>query len=281
MIVKRLYFNILLLAYFHFSLSEKPENVLFVHVGKAGGTSARNNFLNTFKKSSLNISYVHCQRPDTEKFDTYVVTIRNPIDRMVSWFLYTHPKNKIRHVSSKGKNIYDCYEQVDDLATDGLDRKASGTLDDCQQLARDVIKGNVKGHDEYVHITRNYSFYISELLLQADNKNIYVIRTEHLMDDWINAAEDIVRKSGISVNINTKDTHVTHREGKSPVVTNRELSKEGLQNACFFLCNEIQLYKQIINKAINLDLHEKSRSFHDLAKYCPKEAISRKCDSTY
>lgn len=280
--MKTFYLNFLL-ATFSFCLCGKPQNVQFVHIGKAGGTSARIYFARTFRGTSLNISYVHCHKPDIDGFDTFIVTVRNPIDRIVSWFLHVHPKNKIlaHRMAPQHTQIFDCYEEINDLATHGLERKISSKLDNCQRLARNVITGNVPGSYEYAHVVRNYRFYISKLLSQAGNKNIYVLRTEHQIDDWISSAEDIVHQSGVIANVQMENKHITHREGKKPAVTNRGLSKEGLKNACFFLCPEIQLFKEIIKKAINLNEDDKEWSLQDLAKYCPKEVGTENCDSAY
>ena len=104
------------------TLYQKPEKIVFVHVGKAGGTSARENFRKTFRKSSLNTRYVHLVKPNVQMFDTFIVTIRNPIDRMISWFLHVHPKNEIvaHRYPPTFTEIFDCYEQIDDFATHGL-----------------------------------------------------------------------------------------------------------------------------------------------------------------
>ena len=152
-------------------------------------------------------------------------------------------------------------------------------MNECQQLARNLISGIGPGIFEHTHITRNYKFYTSELLSQSKNKNIYVLRTDHLKDDWINTAEDLIQKSGISTKVYEEEVHVTHRNGKSPVVTSREISKDGAKNACFFLCSEIQLYKRLLDRAINLNADDRSKSLKDLARYCPKEAKSQICAS--
>lgn len=278
--MKILWLNILLYACIKSIFCTMPQNAVFVHVGKTGGTSARKSFFSTFKQSSLKTGYVHGQKPDVEKFDTFIVTIRNPIDRMISWFLYAHPKNEIivKRSTPTHTEIFDCYEQINDLATNGLDQTPK-ELNDCQYLARNLISGI--GHDskELIHIVRNYKFYTSELLSQSKHKNIYVLRTDHLNDDWVNTAKDLIKRTGISAEIHEEVAHFTHRKGKNPVVTSEHISKKGIKNACFFLCPEIQLYKKLLNKAINLNATDRSESLKDLAKYCPKEAKSQICPS--
>ena len=66
------------------ALCQKPENIVFVHVGKAGGTSARKNYFKTFHENSLSTSYVYFHKPDAQNVETFIVIIRNPINRMIS-----------------------------------------------------------------------------------------------------------------------------------------------------------------------------------------------------
>ena len=46
-------------SFINFALYQKPENVMFAHVGKTDRTSSKRKFLKTFDKSSLDINYIH------------------------------------------------------------------------------------------------------------------------------------------------------------------------------------------------------------------------------
>lgn len=46
---------------------------------------------------------------------------------------------------------------------------------------------------------------------------------------------------------------------------------------CHVLCNEIQVYKDIIRRAVNLNREDVTNSMEDLRKTCPKEAIEDLC----
>ena len=43
------------------------------------------------------------------------------------------------------------------------------------------------------------------------------------------------------------------------------------------MCNEIQVYKEIINKALNLDEDEIQEAINDLTESCPQQAIHSTC----
>jgi len=249
-----------------------------VHIGKAAGTSARLDYWITFKGSSLNTGYVHGSKPDVDKFDTFIFTVRNPIDRMKSWFLYVHPKNNQKvGISHKKAELFDCYNQFDHLVTYGLKRGINETPDYCQILARNVIQGFDGSRAEYVHASRNYKFYTAELLDKADEKNIYVLRTENLVYDWTTTAKDLLHKIGSNNTIRMNTKVVTHREGKTIKVRSREISESGLKNLCYFLCPEIQLYKDLLKRAINLSIKDKFDSLLQLTKTCGKEARTTEC----
>ena len=99
-------------------------------------------FENTFGKSSINTDYVHGRKPDAKNFNTCIVTIRNPIDRMVSWFLCAHPKyNIIKRYNADHIDLCECYEEVNDLTFYGLERKMNSQLDHCQKIARGLMSG--------------------------------------------------------------------------------------------------------------------------------------------
>ena len=230
---------------------------------------------NTFDQSSLEVGYAHDNKPNIQKFDTFVITTRNPIDRMVSWYFSHHPKNKryIRH----NVELYDCFKGINDLVTYGLQRNVNEIdLDDCQIMAQNHMRGISSSSHENLHILRNYKYYTSELLSQAGKKHVYTIRQEHIMHDWLTAAEDIIMKIGLRVNLFMADNDTRQKE-EDRLANNEKLGQEGLENACFFLCPEIQLYKRIINKAVNLSGEDKTSSLEDLAKYCPLESLDEKC----
>lgn len=55
------------------------------------------------------------------------------------------------------------------------------------------------------------------------------------------------------------------------------LSPRSKEVLCKVLCNEIRVYKEIINKAINLDEEEIKEAIDDLTVSCPQQAIHSTC----
>ena len=52
---------------------------------------------------------------------------------------------------------------------------------------------------------------------------------------------------------------------------NKTLSLDGRKNLCRALCDEIQLYKRLLNSATNLDAKMKQASMDELLRSCPNE----------
>merc|ERR1711862_337047 len=218
--------------------------------------------------------YFHVRKPRIDEYKSFIITSRNPVDRMISWFIYAHPKNNLLHSYDKSTELFDCYDQVDDLVTYGLQKQTNDTLKttsgkSCQEIAQDVIQGKPS---YYLHMAKNYEYYTSDILQDARNE-IFLLRTENFWSDW--------QKINFMLGGGSIKKHkvATHRKGKegSMKVTSRSISDEGLRNACYSLCHEIQLYKELLNRAVNLSKNDKMRSFQNLKESCPLETESSTC----
>ena len=145
----------------------KPRSITFLHVGKAGGSSVSCNIRASFKYgkrhcpgyehgNKLKYAYsprndsaiskqVHCYVHYNERLYCYdnpsfVVNVRNPIDRLISWYLYEHRENwdvTVDHLTYPNRPkhcgqqmLFSCYPTLDSLATVGLagDRPSDGDM---------------------------------------------------------------------------------------------------------------------------------------------------------
>ena len=188
----------------------------------------------------------HNQKPDLEKYNSFIFTCRNPLDRLKSWFFHSHPKNdlleKMSHPMYVSLALFECYEQLDDFLSVGLRQPV--TDPDCQELARNVVRGIRCEHcQHFLHMVRNYRFYLKDILESDENKEkeIFVIRTEEFYNDLNNVNVMLGGTDGIDQYKRKPHTWRKGKESKELAVSNREISREGQRNACFFLCPEIQL----------------------------------------
>ena len=309
----------------------KPRSMTFVHVGKAGGSSILCNIREAFKFGKVHcpgythensLQYAHAEEDDSAisastncyvHYDerlyyydnpTFVVNVRNPIHRLMSWYLYEHRENwdaTVDHVlfPNRPKHcgqqmLFACYPTLDSLATIGLagDRPSEGELltigpdlseYDCRHWAWSGVRGRVPAS---FHNLWNYEWYLQHLLQKKeeakakekekeheedsneDDIEIFVLRIEHLKEDWSHLDKLLGGKGSA---LPASSSHANDASEKALVVTNRTISADGMANLCRALCAEIQVYKQILAVADNLNPFEVEESLNELQKTCPEE----------
>jgi len=157
----------------------RNQTILFVHVGKTGGETIqwRIKLSCKLRRSKLlkeecfqhfegeeesalskaTIGYLHCNKLKPTKSlanaTAFMFSLRNPIDRIVSWFQYMHPDNCVpnrpsgacnlkKDNSAWGVNFYHtCFPDVNDFARSlGKMTIKGGT--NCSALAWETAQGN-------------------------------------------------------------------------------------------------------------------------------------------
>merc|ERR1719273_781573 len=108
-----------------------------------------------------------------------------------------------------------------------------------------------------------------------------VLRTENFLKDWQSMINSVFGEEAVNVH-DEMNTQITHREHKAVKITSKYISQKGLKNLCYYLCNEIQLYRKLITEAVNLSRTDKTISLEAIRKTCPREARSTPgiCDNT-
>lgn len=138
----------------------------------------------------------------------------------------------------------------------------------CKQLAFQAVRGST-----YVapsHFYYNYQYYFYGI---PSNSSIVVIRNEYLKEDW-NALEESL--SG-RTDAMSKDTIPKVNQNTWTNQDDLFISDESLGILCKALCNEIQVYKQILLLAQNLNQGQVQASLDALEVKCPTEAITAEC----
>jgi len=280
-----------------------------VHVGKAAGTKIRQviEAMRRHKKGSrlsdAFIAELHIGANisnKTEKYNTFLFTLRNPLDRIVSWFYYERERLIQSLKSQRGRNKKcrkrfhniaennsGCFHDVDEFANSIFAPHNQETEiltgSGCQKLAFEVAGGQIRceAHNHF-----NYEFYtrITKVLGESSaDYPILAIRREYLAQDW----NKLEIAFGTQHNTNTKERFLifneTSRNARTSSNGNAEtlLSDTGRQNLCTVLCMEIQVYKYLLLKAQNLDTSETRQSISEVIKLCPKETFEiRACPTT-
>merc|ERR1712086_188136 len=270
--------------------------IYYVHTGKTGGTTLyrvlraccdwfRNprqkrkcsNEFNRFNESRLSkITKTHhhtSTRPTNHewlpKSTSFLFTVRNPIDRAVSAFDMGHPKNTNETneaVLSRTVVFYDeCFPDAEVLAMT-LAKKNHTVVNSwkqyCYAVGHNTLIG--KGHIMHAsHLLENYESYVSKTSGKYPEREVFVARTEYLWEDLGALNLALGGSSNFTEHVGVKHTH-----GSEGYKVKSKLSALGRATFCCHLHEENRLYEQLLQSAVNLPAHEKTKSLHILYKDC-------------
>jgi len=284
-----------------FDISPLPTNMALVHIGKTAGSTlsqilrhgchmfvshpcqSRHNNYGTkgspgkeSRVSQLTKGYYHFNPVPVDNHDGYIISSRNPIDRVVSAFLYVHPSNvavttkhRARFLNkNKGKEnafveeynkFFKCFPDVSTLAVNLV---GDG---ECATLGRYVLGGAgesaIMKSEMLNHFGYGYQFYASSLL--AAGSRIFVLRQEHLATDWINLN---LRLGGAPHEISGATK--AFQDKLAVKLPAGGLSKEERHGLCVVLAKELNVYLRIIDTADNLTDKEKEESRQEISEGC-------------
>jgi hypothetical protein len=165
------------------------------------------------------------------------------------------------------------FSTLNALAETGLvNEEDPKAMDMCQTRAWWAIRGKM-GYS--THNYYNYQHYLSQVEktnTTQPKKNIAVIRTEHLQDDWRSIEEDLLDGTkGLNITFgNTKNASPKRQE-------DLELSPIAQSRLCHALCHEIQVYKELLRRAKNLNEKDVATSMEELRISCPIETDLESC----
>jgi hypothetical protein len=263
--------------------ASKPErSVCFVHVGKAAGSSVGCSlgfqlhcdpeFANASIPGLLPLSTTNMMHNDVNDcaldHDYYLFTVRNPIERIKSWWLYD-----LKYLDGVRKG--DCpFPTLNDLAEIGLSQQPYKTTKECHRMAMSVVRGELKYGNHAYH---NYRYYLQQVPFNA---TLAAIRAEHLLQDW-NAMEKHLAGTSASKDREVEPVVVRQlpsaNENKMYNPQDKYVSEAGTSWLCAALCDEIQAYKHILGRAANLRPTDVDQSLRELRSTCPREVDQAAC----
>lgn len=224
----------------------------------------------------------------------YLFVVRNPFERIKSWFEYERPnkyttnKNSWSYLNQQYPLFVECkYNTLNDLGgKKGLGAN-NNTL--CSRRAFRAITG-ITGYID--HNKYNYEYYYKKVLYnhimnnkkinklpelqqlpQLSNPRIVVIRTEHLEYDWNSIEYNILQSNHTLPNYFT----FTHKNRSPKLLEDLYINEDSKQNICNALCNEIQYYKQILLDANNLNKKDYIIAMKELEIDCPIQTTADTC----
>ena len=158
------------------------------------------------------------------------------------------------------------------------------------------IESAITGQREFsYHEWYNYEHYWTQTASYLNKKqsessvsppSLLVLRTEHLLEDWSNISKEVLFRQvnkgirgthSIIPEPNISTIHSSESSSSTKVVDtshNDEKARGFWINLCHAMCPEIQIYKQILHRANNLNTSQVKESIREVQVLCPEEPSS-------
>jgi hypothetical protein len=256
----------------------------FLHVGKTGGSTLSEQMRNgchsfrpkpcrniTEKESFISKYSTYIHTPDFRRlgrgnyshFDFYVASLRDPLTRFLSAFVYMHPSNKLeseQRFYRRLEGIYKCFPTVEEFTNvlGDYNFREMEKMGNCTLLAKHLLFNKL--HEAH------HFFYDTKFIHQKlpTDSPLLVVRNEHLWHDWV-TANQWLGQDEVAV---YPDDVVRDFSNKSLSVS-RRLSDIGRQRLCRALEREYHAYWRLIERAVNLTPEEKMATAEMARKSCP------------
>ena len=241
-----------------------------------GGSKARKGLLPLYTTNIIHNGVNDC--PDHMPY--YLFTVRNPIERVKSTYVYDRPisANDKYHLQNGQAELYtECpFWTLQELAINGLTHDGTASAD-CKIRASRAIRG-LERHG--YHLWFNFRWYVetTQIFGPLSTSRLLALRTEHLEADW-NSAESLLHGDNAATRQNSTFVEKFEHSNASRNSTDgdADLSDGALEILCYYLCEEIQLYKHLLLNADNLKTSDFMESMKEIEHSCPVQAKSRSC----
>jgi hypothetical protein len=258
----------------------RGNSICFVHVGKTAGSTIGCSLgfrlhcedEEWYLPGRLPKAAAHVFHKDVydcpDDSDYFLFVVRDPLERIRSAIAYGRPdvdcnSTKDRLWDQKKKLYLDCgFSSASALAI-GLSEYGGGT-EECKQRARDMLRGTAQ-YDG--HLFYNYQYYFDSV----PHSNFLVIRSEHMTEDW-NSIETMLGGKP------RENVRFPHRNSGPKEPRDPDLGESERMLLCHELCVEIQYYKLVLRRALNINKTEYDSSMKELGASCPNEAKLQQCD---
>eukprot|EP00438_Fugacium_kawagutii_P014173 Skav207939 [mRNA] locus=scaffold108:149194:149781:+ [translate_table: standard] len=158
--------------------------------------------------------------------------------------------------------LHDCYQTIGELfqglagAWHTRDPLQLTFQDQCRAVARELISGQ---DIERSHFRFGYEF-IAPKVLEIKHRDIFVVRYEHLWDDY-SRIDSLLGGRGVR----PLEAHLKNFSAKADSST---LDSPGRTALCQLLCREIYYYKVLLLASRNLNSTEVQQSWDELELNC-------------
>jgi hypothetical protein len=200
----------------------------------------------------------------------FLITVRNPVGRVVSAFNMEHPRNTVRKVENLNKvhknfQIFylECFPTVEHLAQKlfAYSQKHDEEDKECYDRGSKILRG--QGNPFVAsHLKANYGHYAKYTFGKYPDRSVLVARTEHLWDD-MKVIDQSLGGSGVFLAAGSVATH-----GSEKYVVSDGLSQFGKEVVCCYIASDISIYENLVRRAVNLSPSEKEETMAQVYNDC-------------
>lgn len=237
-------------------------------------------YTNSSQVSQHTIGYTHANslfpKNGYELATHYFFSVRLPLRRLSSWYVYNHPRScdpRESNSPSCKKNawkqrFFTCFPTLEELGS-SFAQLLDANPDDCARTFWKGWYGVVENKKFPNHLYWNYLYYHNETRARGRDKGIMVIRQESLAKD-LTALDDFLG-DGKSTPTRPEDWR---RPDSRHYLTGRvsnSLSAPSIRSLCCLLQQEISIYENLVRAAENLNPSEKQDTLMNSLRSCGAE----------
>lgn len=198
------------------------------------------------------------------RHEIYFISSRDPLERIMSAFVYSHPKNRRargarRNGISREENVkaFKCFPTLEEFAQ--LLGKQDGN---CSAQAKRAVDGETK---IMVNLWGNYQKMVSPVL--TTGSLIYVFRNDHLWEDWRDVNNMLDPNRTVVIPTGKKSNMRDTSSVNLPVT--RELSGASRSYLCQAIQQEYRVYFSLLSSAMNLNETDVQEAREKAYRNCP------------
>ena len=216
--------------------------ILYIHVGKTGGTTVAT-ALNSAKMPYFAVHVYSAERYLFAMFNTVVVSLRDPVERAISAYYWNSPLTSQLSAASRSgprwHEFYSCCPSINDYSA------ALSSSEKCGAVARLGYE-----HTEW-NLCSMLGGVVDEL---STHGNVWVIEEESLLDDVNRVVKDTLPDLDIGVRTQfTQENFFQRNNYNKSKIASAPISDESLVKLRGYLeiTGEYWLYRRLLAIAVN------------------------------
>lgn len=242
-------------------------------------------------KGMMHSNFMLPKNEPHKRAHAYLFNLRNPVDRIMSDYHYEHPKSCLHNTATRiachsaikveeaPRNetalfYQTCFPSQHYLPAAFNSTGTSVLQQTCNKLARRVFDGKAvewrityfKPLQGFKHISFNMRYYVNITIDQFPEKDVLVVRTESLWDDLKNLDIQLGGYGYFGQREGYKDSHGSEKYKQKTDTDSLSTGEYSL--LCCALQDELDIYRDLLQRAANLNDEEKEFTILNTAKKC-------------